>query len=104
MTGNQIPENPVTDFLLRLRKIDLRGLTHRDVIILYTIIKMPGSSGADIANKIGLNNRSGLALNINRLIRAGFIEDHREMARKANPAVLHVLPAGIAFWDEIKPE
>lgn len=103
MRGIPIPA-ATSDFLVRLRKIDLHGLTHRDVVILYTIIRMPGSSGIEIADKIGLPNRSGVALNITRLIRCSFIEDRRSMARKANPAVLHALPAGIAFWDEIKPE
>lgn len=103
MTGSPIP-SPTADFLVRLRKIDMHGLTHRDVIILYTIMKTPGSSGIEVADKIGLKNRSSVALNITRLIRCGFIEDRREMARKASPAVLHALPAGVAFWDEIKPE
>ena len=103
MAGSLIP-SPTADFLVRLRKIDMHGLTHRDVIILYTIIRTPGSSGIEIADKIGLKNRSSVALNITRLIRCGFIEDRREMARKASPAVLHVLPPGEEFWNEIKPE
>lgn len=103
MAGIGVP-NAAVDFLVRLRKIDMHGLTHRDVIILYTIIHQPGISGVEIADKIGLKNRSSVSLNITRLIRCGFIEDRREMARKASPAVLHALPAGIAFWDEIKPE
>lgn len=103
MAGSLIPA-PTKDFLVRLRKIDLHGLTHRDVIILYTIIATPGVSGVEIADKIGLKNRSAVALNITRLIRCGFIEDRREMARKASPAVLHALAPGIAFWNEIKPE
>lgn len=103
MTGIPIP-SVTADFLVRLRKIDKHGLTHRDVIILYTIIRHPGISGVEIADKIGLKNRSSVALNITRLIRCGFIEDRREMARKASPAVLHALAPGVAFWDEIKPE
>lgn len=104
MTGIPVPLSPTQEFLVRLRKIDMHGLTHRDAIILYTIISNPGISGVEIADKIGLKNRSSVALNIMRLIRCSFIEDHREMARKASPAVLHALPAGVAFWDEIKPE
>ena len=103
IAGNMIPA-PEVDFLIRLRKIDLHGLSHRDVIILYTIIRNPGISGVEICDKIGLKNRSNVTLNITRLARMGFVEDRREMARKANPAVLHALPPGIAFWDEIKPE
>ncbi len=103
MSGNIIPA-PEEDFLVRLRKIDLHGLSHRDVIILYTIIRQPGISGMEIVGKIGLANRSNVTLNIARLMRLNFIEDRRETARKANPAILHALPAGVAFWDEIKPE
>lgn len=104
ITGILIPGSPTAEFLVRLRKIDMHGLTHRDVIILYAIIRNPGASGMDIVNKLGLENHSNVALNITRLIRCGFIEDRREMARKASPAVLHALPPGMAFWDEIKPE
>lgn len=103
-SGIQIPASPTAEFLVRLRKIDMRGLTHRDAIILYTVIRYPGISGVEIVDKLGLNNRSGIASNINRLIRCHFIEDRRDMPRKAAPAVLHALPAGVAFWDEIKPE
>lgn len=103
-TGILIPVSPTVEFLVRLRKIDKHGLTHRDAIILYTVINNPGISGVEIVDKLGLVNRSGIASNINRLIRCHFIEDRREMARKASPAVLHALPAGMAFWDEIKPE
>lgn len=104
MAGTPIPSQATTDFLVRLRKIDLHGLSHRDVVILYTIIRHPGLSGMEVVDKIGLKGHSSIALNIARLARMGFIEDRREMARKANPAVLHALPPGIAFWDEIKPE
>ena len=103
MSGNMIP-GATGAFLIRLRKIDMHGLTIRDPIILYAIIVSPGISGMEIVKKIGLKDHSSVALNIQRLIRCGFIEDRREMARKAAPAILHPLPAGIAFWDEIKPE
>jgi DNA-binding MarR family transcriptional regulator len=91
------------EFLVRLRKIDKRMLTVRDVLVLYTIIETPGIAGNEITNKLGLENRSSISSNIQRLIREGYIEDHREVCRKANPAVLHALPAGLAFWDDIKP-
>lgn len=103
MGGIPIPD-ATEAFLVRLRKIDMHGLTIRDPIILYAIIVSPGISGMDITKKIGLKDRSSVALNIQRLIRCGFIEDRREMVRKAAPAILHPLPAGVAFWDEIKPE
>lgn len=103
MGGIPIPD-ATEGFLVRLRKIDMHGLTIRDPIILYAIIVSPGISGMDITKKIGLRDRSSVALNIQRLIRCGFIEDRREMARKAAPAILHPLAPGLAFWDEIKPE
>lgn len=103
MGGIPIPD-ATEAFLVRLRKIDMHGLTIRDPIILYAIIVSPGISGMEIVKKIGLKDHSSVALNIQRLIRCGFIEDRREMARKAAPAILHALPAGVAFWNEIKPE
>jgi DNA-binding MarR family transcriptional regulator len=93
----------VTDFLVRLRKIDLRGLTVRDVLVLYAIMGNPGASGMDITHKLGIKDRSAIASNLARLERAGFIEDRRDTRAKAVPGVLYALPAGIAFWDEIKP-
>jgi DNA-binding MarR family transcriptional regulator len=101
---NDHTHSATADFLIRLRKIDKHTLTTRDVLVLYTVIRNPGISGVEIAGKLGLENRSSIASNITRLIREGYIEDRREHRRKANPAVLHVTSAGIAFWDEIKPE
>lgn len=100
--SNQISPN-VEDFLVRLRKVDLRGLTVRDVLVLYVIIGHPGCSGIEVSNKLGIKDRSAIASNIWRLIREGYIEDRREEQRKANPAILHPLPHGLDFWDEIKP-
>jgi len=94
----------VTDFLVKLRKADKLGLTLRDILVLYAIMGAPGSSGLDIATKLGIKDRSAISSNLARLERLGFIEDKREERSKAVPAVLHVLPAGVAFWDEIKPE
>ncbi len=102
MSGKMIPD-ATADFLVRLRKIDMHGLTIRDPIILYAIMVSPGISGMEVVKKVGLKDHSSVALNIQRLIRCGFIEDRREMARKASPAQLHALPPGVAFWDEIKP-
>lgn len=91
------------DFLVRLRKIDKRMLTVRDVLVLYTIIEAPGIAGNEITNKLGLENRSSISSNLQRLEREGYIEDRREQRRKANPTVLHALPAGLTFWNDIKP-
>jgi DNA-binding MarR family transcriptional regulator len=88
---------------VKLRKIDLRGLTVRDVLVLYAIMGNPGASGLDISTKLGIKDRSAIASNLARLEREGFIEDRREERKKAVPGVLHVQPAGLEFWDEIKP-
>jgi DNA-binding MarR family transcriptional regulator len=93
----------VTDFLVRLRKIDLHGLTVRDILVLYAIMGNSGASGLDIANKLGIKDRSAIASNLARLERAGFIEDCREERGRAIPAILRPLAAGVAFWEEIKP-
>jgi DNA-binding MarR family transcriptional regulator len=103
MSKGMSPYGSVLDFLVRLRKVDKRSLTVRDVLVLYVVIESPGIAGVDIANKLGVKDRSAIASNIQRLEREGYIEDRRTERRKAIPAVLHVLPAGIAFWDEIKP-
>lgn len=100
---NEHQTSATADFLIRLRKIDKRTLTVRDVQILYAVIKTPGISGVEIATKLGFKDRSAISTNVHRLAREGYIEDRREVRRKANPASFHVLPAGIAFWDDIKP-
>jgi DNA-binding MarR family transcriptional regulator len=94
----------VTSFLVKLRKADKLGLTLRDILVLYAIMSAPGSSGLDIATKLGIKDRSAISSNLARLERLGFIEDRRTERSKAVPAVLHPLPAGVGFWDEIKPE
>lgn len=96
--------NGTIDFLVKLRKIDKRVLTVRDILILYAIIEKPGSSGNDIAMKLGLPLRSSVASNLLRLEREGYIVDHREVRSKANPGILHSTKRGLDFWDEIKPE
>lgn len=96
--------NVTLDFLVKLRKVDKRSLTVRDVLVLYAIIQQPGTCGIDISTKLGLSDRSAIASNLMRLERVGFITDHREVRSKANPAILHPTKSGIEFWDEIKPE
>lgn len=91
-------------FLVKLRKMDKRNLTARDVLILYTIIQQPGISGIDISTKLGLPGRGAVATNLLRLEREGYVVDHREVRSKANAAILHATPKGLEFWEEIKPE
>lgn len=96
--------SPAAHFLVKLRKIDKRVLTVRDVLILYTIIQQPGISGIDISTKLGLSDRSAVASNLLRLEREGYVVDHREVRSKANAAILHATPKGIEFWEELKPQ
>lgn len=96
--------SPAAHFLVKLRKIDKRTLTARDVLILYTIIQQPGISGIDISTKLGLSDRSAVASNLLRLEREGYIVDHREVRSKANAAILHATKHGLEFWEELKPE
>src|SRR6478735_3406482 len=90
----------VTDFLVKLRKIDKHGLTVRDMLVLFAIMQKPGSSGLDIASALAIKDRSAISSNLARLERQGFIEDRREERSKAVPAILHPLSAGLEFWDE----
>lgn len=92
-----------SDFLVRLRKVDRRSLTVRDVLVLYAIMRHPGTSGIEVTNKLGLPDRSAVASNLLRLEREGYIEDRREVRSKANPAILHPTQKGLEFWDDIKP-
>jgi DNA-binding MarR family transcriptional regulator len=103
MTKGAFP-SVTLEFLVKLRKIDKRTLTVRDVLVLYAVIENPGIAGMDVATKLGFRDRSSIASNVQRLEREGYIEDRREVHRKAIPALLHPLPAGIEFCNEIKPE
>lgn len=103
MTNGKLPSGTL-DFLVKLRRIDQRTLTVRDVLVLYAVKENPGIDGVSLAHKLGLPDRSSIASNVHRLEREGYIEDRREQHRKANPAIFHVLPKGLEFWDEIKPE
>lgn len=101
MSNPMLPN--VEDFLVRLRKIDRRGLTAKDVLVLFCIMNNPGCSGIDVSTKLGIKDRSSIASNIHRLERHCFIEDRRKEFRKAVPAILHALTGGVEFWNEIKP-
>jgi DNA-binding MarR family transcriptional regulator len=96
--------SPTIDFLVRLRIADKRGLTLRDILVLYAVMTNPGISGVEIMNKIGLENRSGVQTNIMRLLREGYMEDRRIRHRKAEPVRLYILPLGTEFWNQIKPQ
>lgn len=103
MTDDKLTLN--VEFLLRLRKIDKSGLTCRDILLLYTIIANPGINGWDAGRKIGVAERSSVTFGMNRLIKRGFIEDRREqnLVGKGVPNRLYALPAGVEFWNDLKP-
>lgn len=92
----------VEELLQRLLKIDVAGLTVRDVLCLYVIQAQPGIMGIDLANMVGQQHHSGVSSNISRLVERGFIEDRREKAKKATPSLLYVLPAGVEIWNSLK--
>lgn len=93
----------VMEMMIRLRKIDRRGLTLRDVLILWVVSEYPGSTGQDIVRRLGLENRSNIQFNLPRLIRQGLMEDRRPEQEKGVANAMYITPAGLAFWDEIKP-
>lgn len=95
--------SPTVDLLVRFRKIDKAGLTVRDMLLLYAIISNPGMNGHEVAKLIGIPDRSSVQLCLRRLIKHRFIEDRRVDDAKGIPNILHPLPAGIEFWNEIKP-
>lgn len=88
--------------LVRFRKIDKAGLTVRDMLLLYAIISNPSVNGWEAAKLIGIPDRSSVQLCLARLMKRGFIEDRRDAEAKGVPNILHPLPAGIEFWNEIK--
>lgn len=98
----EIECSPTVEMLVRFRRIDKAGLTVRDILMLYTIIANPGINGLDAAKLIGIAERSSVQLCLARLIKRGFIEDRRDAETKGVPNILHSLPAGIDFWNEIK--
>lgn len=93
----------IAEFLLRLRTIDKRGLTVRDILLLYYFMSHPGNSGADVCHALGIDHRSNIQLCLKRLFKAGFLEDRRAEFSKRVVGRLYTTPAGAAFWEEIKP-
>lgn len=96
-------ENPVVDFLARLKHLDNSGFTPRDVLVLYATIRKPGSSGVAVCNAIGVQNHANIRCNLQRLTREGLIEDQRQRTQRAVPSILVPLQKGIEFWESIKP-
>ena len=96
-------ENPVVDFLTRIKALDVSGFTPRDVLVLYAIIQKPGCSGIEVCNAIGVENHANIRCNLQRLQRFGLIEDKRTIGAKAVPSILLPLQKGIDFWESLKP-
>lgn len=94
--------SPAVDMLLKMRRIDKTGLTVRDIMLLYAIISNPGISGWDAGKMIGIQARSSVQTGLARMIKRGLIEDRRESEGKGIPNILHALPAGIEFWNNLK--
>lgn len=99
-----LSQSPTVDFLMRMKYMDQNFVTPRDVMCLYVIITKPGLSRQDLCDAIGLNAISNVFSNINRLMRWGYIEDRRKVVRQSCPSMLHPLPAGIEFWENIRPK
>lgn len=90
-------------FLVRLKKIDKRSLTVRDIILLFYIMHNPGCNGQEASVFCGVVNRSSIGLCLKRLLKAGMIEDRRLTKGKAVQNQLYATQTGIDFWNEIKP-
>ena len=96
-----MPSSPTSGFIETLKRIDRKGLTARDALLLWYTVEHPGMCGQDIAYAVGLNGRSKVASSFPRLIRKGLIEDRRVRESQAVPSIYHATPAGIQFWREL---
>jgi DNA-binding MarR family transcriptional regulator len=85
-----------------MHMLDKAERTPRDVIFLYTVMTHPGSNGKEIANMMGIEDRSSVQSNIDRLMRHGLMEDRRTEIKRTIPNRLYVTPAGVEFWNTFK--
>lgn len=93
----------VAEFLVRLHAIDRRGLTARDALLTYYFMAHPGANGADACHALNVKHRSSIQRCLERLFAAGLLEDRRTEKAKNMTGRLYVTPAGVEFWEEIKP-
>lgn len=95
----------VSDFFVRLRKIDNNGLKCRDIVVLYAIWVQPGMMGLEVAKKLGYASRSHIQDSLKRLEMGGHIVDRRPTTGnlQMTPNNFHILPAGIALIADIVP-
>jgi DNA-binding MarR family transcriptional regulator len=91
----------IFDTMILLKVLDRRGLTPRDVLVLWTVRESPGCMGHDVKVKLGYPGRSSVQGSIERLIREGYIEDRRVKTGKFTPNQLHLLPVGEKLWQEL---
>jgi DNA-binding MarR family transcriptional regulator len=96
-------DNPMLNFMVRLRRIDNAHLVCRDVLIMWAVKADPGMMGRELAMKLGYKSRSNVQEHVARLIRLGFIEDRRVKLDNRTPNDLHITPAGIDFLAETVP-
>lgn len=78
-------------------------MTVRDAILLHQVVEHPGLCGLDICKRLGITNRSSVASNFPRLIKAGLVEDRRLREAQAVPSRYFVTPKGEEFWRELAP-
>lgn len=95
--------NATMDFFVRLRRIDDLNLKPRDIMVLWSVARSPGSMGQEIAKKLGYPTRSNIQDGIRRLLSGGYMEDRRKVANQHTPSQYHLLPPGAALLDEIVP-
>jgi DNA-binding MarR family transcriptional regulator len=93
--------DPISAFMVSLKRIDTAHLTTRDVLIMWAIKTAPGLMGRELATKLGYRSRSNVQENIGRLIVRQMIEDRRPVHDNKTPNDLHLTPAGEAFLQEI---
>lgn len=98
---NERPDHII--FLAKLRQIDKLRVTPRDVIIMFIIISKPGLNGGELKTSLNLANRSGIAVNVRRLIDKGLIEDRRDTSGHLNsPNILYITEKGKQLWESLK--
>lgn len=84
-------QNDVKDVL---RRLDLSELTLRECRLLMAVQEVPGQSGQDLSDLLGIAARSGVQNAIVRLVKKGFLNDTREAQKQAVPCRCYITPAG----------
>lgn len=93
----------VTEFMLKLRKIEDAGLTTRDVLILWACRSKAGMMGREVQLMLAYPFRSMLQIRFRILSEKGLLEDRRlpNRVRQREPNRLYVTPAGEKFLDDL---